>query len=100
MRRPFRASAPSAAPSRQQRACAGVQVSPESVIRSGPSVAAWAWTQPTFRAAAGRGTALLCAELGHLDLLECVLAHLNDNKVYDRNLWMCAGDAGHAHVLQ
>mmetsp|Transcript_37302 Transcript_37302/g.92838 ORF Transcript_37302/g.92838 Transcript_37302/m.92838 type:complete len:168 (-) Transcript_37302:12-515(-) len=60
----------------------------------------WAWAQPDFRAAAGRGAMLACAELGHLDLLELMLAHRNDNVAYDPALWKRAGDAGHAHVLQ
>ncbi|KAJ1637484.1 hypothetical protein T492DRAFT_859893 [Pavlovales sp. CCMP2436] len=82
------------------RARAGERVPTERIIRSGPSVAAWAWAQPAFRAVAGSGMALLCAELGHLDLLERVLAHRNDNLTYERDLWIGAGEAGHAHILQ
>ncbi|KAJ1624729.1 hypothetical protein T492DRAFT_911531 [Pavlovales sp. CCMP2436] len=79
---------------------AGEQVSPASLIRSGPSVATWAWTRPAFRDTAGRDTALACAVLGYLDMLECVLDHSDDVKAYDRELWTLAGDAGQAHVLQ
>jgi len=100
MRRPFRASAPSAAPSRQQRACAGVQVSPESVIRSGPSVAAWAWTQPTFRAAADYGVVEACAQCGNLYPLERVMDHFNTDNGYKHDVFASAKKGGHVHVLQ
>ncbi|KAJ1630557.1 hypothetical protein T492DRAFT_906705, partial [Pavlovales sp. CCMP2436] len=81
------------------RARADEKISPKSMIRSGPSVANWAWEQPAFRAVARYGSALLCAELGNHTLLERVLAHRNDNRRFDRDLWMRAGGAGHAHVL-
>ncbi|KAJ1632221.1 hypothetical protein T492DRAFT_868687, partial [Pavlovales sp. CCMP2436] len=82
------------------RARAGEQVLPARVIHSGPSVAAWAWAQPAFRTAAGEGVAFACAQIGNLDMLERVLDHRNDFKVYDYNLWIGAGEAGHTHVLQ
>jgi hypothetical protein len=70
------------------------------MVRSGPSVAAWAWAQPAFRAAAGDGVTLACAQLENLDLLERVLGHRNDTRAFDRELWIGAGEAGHAPVLQ
>ncbi|KAJ1639957.1 hypothetical protein T492DRAFT_584373 [Pavlovales sp. CCMP2436] len=84
------------------RARTGEQVSPGSLVRSaGPSVAAWAWAQPAFRAASGDGVIHACVHRARAPhLLECVLAHRDDNVAYDRDLWKRAGDAGHAHVLQ
>jgi hypothetical protein len=75
-------------------------VSPGLIFRSGPTVAAWAWEQPAFRDAAGCGLSRACAELGYCDLLERVLAHRNDTRAFDSNLWARAGEAGHVLLLQ
>ncbi|KAJ1636769.1 hypothetical protein T492DRAFT_861105, partial [Pavlovales sp. CCMP2436] len=73
---------------------AEAQISPASLVRSGPSVTAWAWAQPAFRVAVRHGTALVCAQLGNLDLLERVLDHFSDIKwLMDRAARRSIGDA-------